>query len=240
MELAKLDNNLPLKAYPEAELNRIILTQFTIWVSSLLSLTDETAMNRLEVALPSIKEHCWSMGFSEIKKMLEMYADSKLSVKPMSNFFDRVTFGKIVEAYKEQKVVPKKQIVDSISEEEKKSLIKSGINKCLTYYEQEYLILEDYILFMYDILTQDKHVDLSPKEKKEYYNAAKEFLTYDMHSNKPTNLNQRTKYKELVVELQKKHSSVIVLKAKEMVVMDFLRNIYKSAESVNAFKANYE
>ena len=65
----------PLRGIPEETLNKIIVEQFTIWIANLLSLTDETSAERLEIALPAIKEHCWSMGFDEIKKMFEMYAD---------------------------------------------------------------------------------------------------------------------------------------------------------------------
>lgn len=109
MELAVLNKNIPLKAYPEQDLNRIILTVLMPFISGLLSLTDETSANRLKIALPAIKEQCHSMGFSEIKKMFEMYADGKLSVKPIPNYFDRILLGQIFKAYKsESRTKPKK------------------------------------------------------------------------------------------------------------------------------------
>ena len=51
---------------------------FSPWLSKLLSLKDETSANRLEMALPAIKEQCIGMGFVEIKKMFEMYVDGNL------------------------------------------------------------------------------------------------------------------------------------------------------------------
>ncbi|MCP4054348.1 MAG: hypothetical protein GY739_15070, partial [Mesoflavibacter sp.] len=37
-KLAVLDNSLPLKAYPEKDLNTLLETQFKFWLSNLLSL----------------------------------------------------------------------------------------------------------------------------------------------------------------------------------------------------------
>ena len=108
-KLAVLDKKMPLRAYPEQDLNRIILTDFLTWLSNILSLTDEVSAKRLEISLPALKEHCWGMGFDEVKKMFEMYVDGKLSVKPLPNYFDRILFGKIVNAYNQQK--PKKKIM---------------------------------------------------------------------------------------------------------------------------------
>ena len=102
-KLTKLDNKIPIKSIPEQELNRIIIMEFTEWIADLLSLTDEISAKRLEIALPAIKEHCWSMGFDEIKKMFEMYVDNKLALKPIPNYFDRILLGKILIAYKQQK-----------------------------------------------------------------------------------------------------------------------------------------
>lgn len=119
MDLVKLDKSIPIKAIPEQELNSIILTQFTVWVANLLSLTDETSAERLETALPAIKEHCWSMGFDEIKKMFEMYVDNKLNIEPIPNYFDRILLGKISSAYKQQKKTkPKKIDEDSYKAEQ--------------------------------------------------------------------------------------------------------------------------
>jgi hypothetical protein len=128
MEVVRLNSNVPIKAIPEEELNRIIIDEFTEWLANLLSLTDETSADRLESALPAVKEHCWSMGFAEIKKMFEMYADNKLSIKPIPNYFDRILFGKIVEAYKQQRK-PNKPLIEKpmISENEIEENAKANI-----------------------------------------------------------------------------------------------------------------
>ena len=67
--LAILERTIPLRAIPEKDLNEALLIDFMPWLSKLLSLTDDVSADRLEIALPAIKEQCIGMGFVEIKKM---------------------------------------------------------------------------------------------------------------------------------------------------------------------------
>lgn len=154
MKLQVLERSIPIKSIPEEELNRIILTDFLTWVCDLLSLTDEVSAKRLKIALPAIKIHCWSYGFDEIKKMFELYADNKLSIKPMPNYFDRILFGKIVAAYKEQKVKEIKVIEPIvISEEDKRNNEIMSACICFDYYIQNG-ILNDTSLYLYSVLKE--------------------------------------------------------------------------------------
>ena len=184
MDLITKNEALPLKAFPEQDLNRLILTEFTVWVANLLSLTDETSAERLEIALPAIKEHCWSMGFREIKKMFEMYADSKLSLKPIPNYFDRILLGKIVDAYKQQKVVPKQEIKPiELSDEEKRNNEILSATICFDFYIQNgylnksSLYLYSELLDRFDFKDKEretmvelcKNMDCSLKEQRVHY-----------------------------------------------------------------------
>lgn len=238
MDLVKITNKLPLKAYPEDKLNELILTQFTVWVANLLSLTDEASANKLEMALPAIKTHCWSLGFDEIKKMFEMYADSKLSIKPLPNYFDRILLGKIVDAYKEQKVVIKKVVVSEITETEKQKLIASGLKKCFDNYEENKDILDGYLFFMYDIFYEDGYLPTDKASKLKAFEDAKLFLS--MQTNvKSNSLNDHYKIKEIKRELIKDRSAMVINKAKEMVVLKFLRLTYRDENKVKELKLKY-
>lgn len=97
--LTILEKNLPLRAYPEETLTKGILALYE-WLCGLLSLAGENSKERLKNAFPAIKEQCIGMGFSEIKNMFEMYADGKLEIEPVTNYFDRVLLGKIVKNYR--------------------------------------------------------------------------------------------------------------------------------------------
>ncbi len=135
-EIAVLDSSVPIKAIPDVKLNTIIVLEFVPWISKLLSLTGQTSKERLKVALPAIKEHCWSMGFSEIKKMFELYVDNKLSIEPRTNFLDRIQFGKIATAYKQQ--LPQRKAViekQDLTDEDKKLIVYTGIMNCFAEYK---------------------------------------------------------------------------------------------------------
>ncbi|MCP4054349.1 MAG: hypothetical protein GY739_15075, partial [Mesoflavibacter sp.] len=160
-KLAVLDNSLPLKAYPEKDLNTLLETQFKFWLSNLLSLKADQN-DKVNNALPAIKKHCWSMGLDKVKKMFEMYIDSELSIKPMSNHFDRVLVGQIYQAYKSQ---------------ERTKVVKVDINKekqiedvidCITYFDmyvqRNKLPIES--SWLYDYLTDCKKVVTYTDEEK--------------------------------------------------------------------------
>ena len=50
------------------------------------------------------------MSFKEIKIMFEMYAHSKMDIKPIPNYFDIILLGKIVSEYKSINK-PKKDVI---------------------------------------------------------------------------------------------------------------------------------
>tara|TARA_R100000951_G_scaffold37874_1_gene32234 strand:- start:3438 stop:4127 length:690 start_codon:yes stop_codon:yes gene_type:complete len=141
MELTIFKNPIPIKAIPEENLNNLIMGDFLDWISNTLSL-NEDAVTKLEYALPAIKQHCWSMGFPEIKKMFEMYVDGNLSVKPIPNHFDRIKFGEVVNAYKQQKkVVRAKPEEPEISEEVKERKWIQFIINCFEQYKHDKTML---------------------------------------------------------------------------------------------------
>jgi len=233
MKLSKIDNPIPIKCIPENDLNTIIVTEFSVWISGLLSLTDTTSMERLEIALPAIKQHCWSLGFVEIKKMFEMYADGLLKVKPIPNYFDRILVGKIVEAYKEQKPKskPDKSLTE-ISEESKVLYTQSGLIKCLNYFEKHQLILDGYANFLYDVLYDD-YLPKGNEYKKKIYKDAKLLLEIEFQNKK---VNSTTEFKTLkkgLEEINGSRSMKVITKSKELVAMEFLRKAFKDQELMN-------
>lgn len=101
-KLVILENKLPLKAYPENDLDIVLKTVFKFWLSSLLSMKADNE-DKIDLTLPVIKKQCWSMGINQVKEMFEMYADGKLMyqegnntyLRPISNYFDRTLVGQI-------------------------------------------------------------------------------------------------------------------------------------------------
>lgn len=236
MDLVKLDRQIPIKGIPEIELNRILFSEFSVWISGLLSLSDETSAERLELALPAIKEHFWSMGFYEIKKAFEMYADGKLKLEPIPNYLDRILVGKIFSAYKEQ--LPRKQVkpIPQISSNEKKELTSSGMKKCIDYFLSEENILDGYINFLYDIFYDDGFLPTDKEIKVKFFNDARDFLLLNL--DKPKDYKEYKTLKEVTNEIETKNSSKIILKAKEMVVLDFLRK-ERAKDNLDFLRSKY-
>lgn len=214
--LAKIESTIPIKAIPEQELNMIILTQFTVWVANLLSLTDETSANRLETALPAIKEHCWSMGFVEIKKMFEMYADNKLSISPIPNYFDRILLGKIVDDYKSQKQKPVKEIntIQDMEETNKVHLHKFFRAFFLTHY-----INDCYVHLAYKFLEDNGFIKLSKEDKLKLMEDANLFITIE----KNNELSLKNNLSEFVaVDITKEEK---IFEAKKIAIRSCLKNM---------------
>lgn len=105
MEIVKTtDNNLAIREMAE-DLRTKKVIELGVWLSRLLSLKDDTSMERLEVLLPMVSEFCWSMDIPEIKKAFVKYVKGELSgLEPRTNFLDVILFGKVVKAYKAQKI----------------------------------------------------------------------------------------------------------------------------------------
>ena len=173
MELAIFNNPIPIKAIPEKDLTVLIMGDFLDWISATLSL-NEDAILKLEFALPAIKEHCWSMGFPEIKKMIEMYADGKLAVKPIPNHFDRIKFGEVVNAYRQQKKVVKKEIkMPEITQEEKDLLVYGGVINCFESWKQDGYIMNGYAWVEQHL--RDK-MEFTDEEKKQMWKLSLKYL----------------------------------------------------------------
>lgn len=226
MELVKykkLNNTLPLKAYPKDGelLNSIIIGVFVEWLSDLLSLTDETSMSRLEISLPAIKDQCWSMGFAEIKKMFEMYADNKLSIKPIPNYFDRILLGKIVDAYKQQrKIKPKKIEMPEPTQEEKDAITLMGVINCFDEFKQTKEILDGYT-WVYDHLDDKRIIKYSDSEKRKMMPIARERLI----AIKKNTLNI-DKYKGFMADMEgKRKEGAIIVQAKKMLLERFFSSL---------------
>ena len=224
MDLVKLEKTLPLRAYPEQDLNRILIMDLMPCISGLLSLTDEVSAKRLEIALPAIKQQCIGMGFAEIKKMFEMYTDSKLNLKPIPNYFDRILLGKIVSSYKSLNNKPKKIEVVDISEDEKEFIMAEAIDRL----KKEVKInksISSICVHVYDHLDAKGFLPTDKAYKLEIYERAKSVAKGEAASKATHSLDE---HRNLKVEIEKldlpKNANVINI-AKRLVLEDFFNKI---------------
>lgn len=227
-KLTVLDKKLPLRAYPEKELDKVLETSFKFWLANLLSIKSENE-EKLNNALPAIKKHFWSLGVYEIKNAFEMYADSELITKPIPNYFDRILVGHIFKEYKAQKKVIKKKInhQEIMQETNKSHLIKFFNN-----YFKTKEINDCYVSFAYDSLEKNGFIKLSKQEKNKLMKDAELLFIID----KKENGNISEKLKEFRKEDIPKDDLIFI--AKKLALKGFLRKM--NEDEISKIKQTYE
>lgn len=125
-----------------------------------------------------------------------------------------------------------------ISEKEKQRLIVQGLKKCFNEYENNHNILDGYLFFLYDIFYEDGFLPKDKESKIKAFNDAKTFFELQLH-NKSNSLKEHYKNKEIRQELDKENSTMLINKAKEMVVLKFLRVTYRNEHDINLLKKKY-
>ena len=221
MNLPALQKTLPLRAYHEESLNKVILMDLLPFLTRLLSLTDEVSAERLEIALPAIKTQCIGMGFAEIKKMFEMYVDSRLSLKPIPNYFDRILLGKIITEYKSQTKKTIKPIENEMSEEEKEMIMIEAVDSLKKEVQQNGFIASR-CSHIYDYLDQKGKLPKDKESKMLVWEKAKTIAKREAMEKATQSYEEHTKLKSVLdkIDTQKGNGTVIAI-SKRLVLEDY-------------------
>ena len=219
MELAIKNLSVPMRGYPQKELEDILNTQFRFWLANTFRIKTENA-GSLQGALEGVKEHCWSMGFAEIKKAFEMYADSKLNLEPVSGFMDRVLVGKIIKSYKASLPTPKVPRIEApeISQDEKNKLLENGVLECYQHF-LEYGNIKEGKAWVYGYLVEQGKINDTPEFKRECMVKAKANLINDSKDIKK--LDDR---KSFVAKLEGKKNGQVITEAKRISLIQHFQN----------------
>lgn len=118
---------------------------------------------------------------------------------------------------------PKKDIPD----EEKKELIRSGVMSCYDHY-RETLFIEEGKTYVYEVLYDLGVLPTDPETKKKAYEEAKEVIRMDTTLKKAKSRDEKKQFKELLSEIEKKKSDVVVVFAKQIVLGKYFRGIDRS------------
>lgn len=217
-KLQTIEKNLPLRGYPKesTEVDDTLKTVFKYWLANLLSIKADNE-KKLDSALPAIKKHFWSLGFTEIKKAFEMYADGELKTKPIPNYFDRILVGQIFNEYRQQKPVIKKTLpMPEPTQKEKDDLIYHGLITCFDEFIQKGNIINGYT-WVYDHLNELGIVKYSDDEKRSQMPIAESRLRAEAKEMKSLN-----DYKTFIRDLEAKRlKQSIINKAKNMLLERF-------------------
>ena len=225
------EKTIPLREIPEKELNTYILKGLMPRISRLLSLTDKTSADRLEIALPAIKEHCIGMGFVEIQKMFELYVDGKLDVEPISNYFDRILLGKIVRSYRVYKLRLKpKPKIKIMNDSEKNKLENEILNRVSSFFKiNRYIHENDF--YIYDILEKRGLISLSDEEKKSIKKDAITILKNEYLVKKSKSKDDFKYIQSMLKSLDIGNHAKIKIKSKQLASEDYFRSLKQKTSS---------
>ena len=226
-KLQALDKKLPLRAYPEQNLNRVLVMDFLPFISNLLSLTDKSSADRLELTLPAIKEQCIGMGFDEIKRMFEMYADGKMKIQPIPNYFDRILVGKIVNEFKTLNRQPKKTEEMYISDDEQIFIMKKAINEGrqewlkngkMSNPSSRYDCLDEQGLIQAGLKLTDREWEV---KKGEIYKEVKEQMKAKARAKKIHSYLEKIQTKDFLRDLENKRSGAVIAACKRRFLIEY-------------------
>lgn len=240
MSLPTLQTKIPLRSIPEQKLNTMLIRDFLPFLSKLLSLTDNVSAERLEMALPAIKTQCIGMGFDEIVKMFEFYVDGKMTIQPISNYFDRVLFGQIVKEWKSINAM-KNTItkIPTINEKEKKEYLKEGILKELQFFKEN-RFCSGKRFYLYDLFEKKGLINLSLEEKKAIKKDAIEILIKEYQGKKASSITENKEIKNTIRALLIGKSDKIKIKCKNLALEDYLRTAIKDEIELKKIYKIYE
>lgn len=174
MELQVLENKIPLKAYPEKDLDTLLTTQFKYWLSNLLSIKADKE-DAMDGAISVIKKKFWSLGLHEVKKCFEMYALGELDIEPRSNHIDIILVGQIFNAYKKHSRTEKPKQSPEEKEKEYKELEDSHyVITLFDFYIQENKIPKDSFWVYSYLESRLDDFEFSDKEKITLFNIGKQ------------------------------------------------------------------
>ena len=136
---------------------------------------------------------------------------------------------------------PKKEVVkNNISPKEVTALINTGMTKCINHWSEEGFILKGYGNFLYDVLFDEGLLPKDLDTKNKFIDDAKTVLQFDIANRKPKTRDEHLEIKEIKNAINKPKSSIVINKAKELIVCKFMRETWRNEEEVEKLKIKYK
>jgi len=223
-KLAVLEKKLPLRAYPKDDLDTILNTSFKFWLSNILNLKADQE-DKVNIAIPVIKEHCIGMGFIEIKKMFELYVDNKLHLKPIPNYFDRILLGKIVQAYRTQKPIKKMVIKEPEKTDDEKEFIMIEAVDRLTKEYKENKEISGAFTHVYEYLFKKGVLPKHTKEfKAEVFDKARKIAKAEAMTEAGADYNLHRQLKDIISSIESGKNERITPIAKKIILEQYFND----------------
>lgn len=117
-----------------------------------------------------------------------------------------------------------------ISPDEKRRYIVSGMKKCIKNYEENYSILDGYTTFIYDVLFDDDYLPKDSEAKNQAIKDAKESIEIEYSGKVASNKKEHNEIKKVLNTINNPKSLTLISKAKEIIVLSFLRRVYRDED----------
>lgn len=233
---------MPFKGIPDSPQRTSLILGLGVYLDAVLSLEGSKSVTRLEVLLPMISDYAWGLNAMQVKEAFDLYVRGKLPIEPRDNYLTPILFNKVINAYKSQKQ-PKPKKAPEMSQEEKDALISQGMQKVMDYFEEERLILEEYVLFLYDVLYDDHLLPRGKNDKLKIWEEAKIALAIEKSQIEETE-NRTAEEHERLKAIRKalespKGNPILVRKSKELTLYEFLRKKIKHSSDWQGLKNKY-
>ena len=136
---------------------------------------------------------------------------------------------------------PKKEVVkNAISPDEAKKLISSGMKKCINHWSENNSILDGYVNFLYDVLFDDGYLPKDYETKNKFIADAKTVLEFEVANKKAKTRDEHLEIKEIKNAINKPKSTIVINKAKELIVCKFMRDTWRNEKEIKNLKEKYE
>ena len=164
-------------------------------------------------------EHFQLFNAEYVSKVLDKWVNRKREVKRDHNILDQ----------------PKQK---TATEKEKLYWINRGVTECIEYYEENGSVM-DGKLYLYDVLYDLGYLPSDAEYKNKMYAQAVEVVKFETESLKPKSIKEKKELKSILDEISLPKSPKVILKAKELVLLEFFRNTFKDAEKVEELKSRF-
>jgi hypothetical protein len=127
---------------------------------------------------------------------------------------------------------------ETISEEDKAKSVSNAVRNVLERFLEHQTINRDYV-FVYEELYERGYLNQEVAYKKKLMESAVILLEMELNEKKPVSREESSGIKLELKKLVEPKNKKVILKAKELSMLDFLRKLVKSESELEAFKTFY-
>jgi len=247
-ELILLEENVKLRDY-DVEQRKVQATKLVINLLSDLGVGKNADTNHHKRAIKFIEESCKNYTAEEVEKAFQLAIEGVLNVDLLQQI-NPLVIGRVMreyQSYKNRKTAEyRRKLVEAnfdsitvVSDEQKLEWNKYSVRKSLSFYiEKGYVDTER--IYVYDILFK---LDFLPKDaeyKNKIYTDAIYIVEQELRSEKTKTRGRIAEIKLALANLNKPKQSTVILKSKELVLMEFFRKLLKDKKRLTEFNLKFK